>query len=422
MSAVSGSRSRGLRARLAALESRNVTDLSEDVAIFWDSGSRATVTDAEGRRYLDLTAAFGVASVGHANPSVAAAVAEQAERLPHGMGDVHPTEVRVRLLERLAQVVPAGLDAFFLATTGSEAVEAAMKTAVLATGYTRFASYAGAYHGLSLGALSLCGIERFRAPFSAMLPEQPLLLQFPRAESSLEDALMTARATLAARPGIAALFLEPIQARAGCIVPPPGYLRGLRAICNDLGILLVFDEIYTGFGRTGDWFASQHDGVIPDLLCIGKAMGGGFPVSALAGSTRVMRSWPPSRGEALHTSTYLGNPTACAAAIATIDEIERLGLAARAQRMGEELAERFLAMAEIRGVTAVRGRGLMWGVELRDAALARAVTAAALQRGIIVLQSGIRGEVLSITPPIVIGRDELERALGTIATILHEIG
>lgn len=411
MSEIPGPRSRELRARLAAHESRNVTYLSDDFPIFWESASRATVVDVDGNRYTDLTAAFGVAVVGHSNPAVAAAVAEQAQRLMHGMGDVHPTEIRVRLLERLVQIAPKGLERAFLATTGSEAVEAAMKTAMLATGKSGFAAYSGAYHGLSLGALVVNGIEKFREPFVGALPQRPLLLGFPRATTPLDEALSTTRAALGAHDDLAALFIEPIQARGGIVVPPPGYLRGVRAICDELGILLVADEIYTGFGRTGDWFACMHEDVTPDLLCVGKAMGGGFPISALLGTARVMDAWPLSEGEALHTSTYLGNPMGCAAALATIEEIERLGLCARAKRLGEDIAPQMEALRARAHVVDVRGRGLMWGIELRDGATAERVVKNALARGVILLQAGVRGEVLSITPPLVIGEKELEQAL-----------
>jgi 4-aminobutyrate aminotransferase-like enzyme len=420
VSEIPGPRSRALRARLAARESRNVTYLADDFPVFWESASRATVTDVDGNRYIDLTAAFGVAAVGHANPAVAAAIAEQAQRMMHGMGDVHPTEVRVQLLERLLQVAPRGLERAFLATTGSEAVEAAMKTAILATGKSAFAAFGGAYHGLSLGALALCGIEKFRQPFAAALPLRPLLLGFPHAAMPLDDALDAARATLKAHDDLAALFVEPIQARGGCIVPPHGYLRGLRAVCDELGVLLVFDEIYTGFGRTGEWFACAHEGVTPDLLCLGKAMGGGFPISALVGTSAVMDAWPASSGEALHTSTYLGNPMACAAALATIDQLERLGLPARAKRLGTELAPRLEAIAQTRGVAAVRGRGLMWGIELHDGAHADRTVRAALARGVIVLQAGTRGEVLSVTPPLVIGESELDRAFSALRDAISQ--
>ncbi|MGH7737906.1 MAG: aspartate aminotransferase family protein [Candidatus Tyrphobacter sp.] len=418
MSEIPGPQSRSLRARLAEVESRNVTYLGDGFPVFWESASRATVVDADANRYVDLTAAFGVAAVGHANPAVAAAIAQQAQLLAHGMGDVHPTEIRVRLLERLVRIAPRGMERVFLATTGSEAVEAAMKTAMLATGKTSFAAYAGAYHGLSLGALVVCGQERFREPFAGALPSRPLLLGFPREDAALEDALEATRATLSARDDVAALFIEPVQARAGIVVPPQGYLRGVRDICDELGVLLVVDEIYTGFGRTGEWFACNRENVVPDLLCIGKAMGGGFPVSALLGTTRVMSAWPPSAGEALHTSTYLGNPMGCAAALATIDEIERLELCARAKRLGAKLAARLPTLLDMECVADVRGRGMMWGLELRDAATAGRAVKEALARGVILLQAGPTGEVLSITPPLVIAESELERGLSVVTTAI----
>lgn len=368
-----------------------------------------------------MTAAFGVGAVGHANPRVASAIAEQAQRLMHGMGDVHPTEVRVRFLERLMQIVPAPLSKAFLATTGSEAIEAAMKTAALATGKPAFASFSGAYHGLSLGSLALCGIERFREPFEAILPARPLLLGYPHASTPLEDTLTATRAALSNRDDVAALFVEPIQARGGLIVPPFGYLRGLRTICDELGILLVFDEIYTGFGRTGEWFACMHESVVPDILCVGKAMGGGFPISAMAGNDAVMDAWPLSEGEALHTSTYLGNPLGCAAALATIEEIERLGLCARAKRLGEDLVPTLAAIAGLDAVVDVRGRGMMWGIELADGAAADRIVKTALKSGLILLQAGVRGEVISITPPLVIGEQELEQALALLREILRAL-
>jgi 4-aminobutyrate aminotransferase-like enzyme len=192
----------------------------------------------------------------------------------------------------------------------------------------------------------------------------------------------------------------------------------VREICSDFEILLAIDEIYTGFGRTGAWFACEHDNVVPDLLCIGKAMGGGFPISALVGTAQAMDAWPRSEGEALHTSTYLGNPMGCAAALATIEELERLSLPARAKRLGEEIAPRLEALREKRDVVDVRGRGLMWGVETRDGTAANEAVKRALQRGVIVLQAGVRGEVVSITPPLVIGEEELEKAVAILGESL----
>ncbi|MFY9720185.1 MAG: aspartate aminotransferase family protein [Candidatus Cybelea sp.] len=416
--AVPGPRSKLLAEELRTYESRNVTYLAQDFPIFWESAVGSTVEDVDGNRYIDCTAAFGVANAGHRNSRVLEAVMQQASRLVHGMGDVHPTSIRVRLLERLAQIVPRELSKIFLASTGSEAVEAALKTAMLYTGKARFAAFRNGYHGLSLGALSVGGIERFRVPFAGALGPQALLLDYPAAH--LAEASARAREVLSDADDLAALVVEPIQGRAGVIVPPAGYLRELRAICDEREILLIVDEIYTGFGRTGAWFAVDREGVVPDILCIGKAMGSGFPISAAVARSHVMESWPATTGEALHTSTYLGHPLGCAAALATIDEIERLELPARALRLEEMIRSR-LGRLNARGlIVDDRGLGLLWGVQLRSAACAFAVVTSALRNGAIFAQSGVAGDVIAISPPLVIGEEQLARALDILEGAIEE--
>lgn len=415
---VPGPRTGELAPALLRVESRNVTFVDADFPIFWETASGSVVTDVDGNRYIDLTSAFGVANTGHSNPYVAAAVHDQAVRLMHAMGDVHPTEVKVQLLARLAALAPADLNKVFLATTGSEAVEAGMKTAVIATGKSAFAAFRGAYHGLSLGALAISGIPKFREPFAAMLPDTTVFLDYPNAATPVQPALDTVRTTLAARSDVAAVVIEPLQGRGGCIVPPPGYLAGLRKICDSLGILLIFDEIYTGFGRTGTMFACEHEGVVPDILCVGKAMGAGFPISAIVAKSDIMDAWPTSRGEALHTSTYLGNPMGCAAALANIDEIQRHDLPARAASLGHELGVRLDALRSSRSVRDVRGRGLMWGIQLDGGATAERLVKACLKKGLILLQAGPAGDVISLTPPLVIEKQQLFRAIDIIEAAL----
>ena len=413
--AIPGPRTAALHAQLAEYESQNVTYLGEDFPVFWESASGSTVTDVDGNRYIDLTSAFGVASVGHSNPAVTAAITLQANALMHGMGDVHPTEVRSRLLERLARLLPTGLSKTFLATTGSEAVEAALKTAVMATGKHRFLAYRGAYHGLSLGALTVCGIEKFIEPFAGIIPNVTALLDYPDAQRmTLGEATAQFERQAGDTSEVAALIVEPLQGRGGCVLPPKGYLAHLRRFCDERGILMIVDEIYTGFGRTGYWFACEAEGIVPDVICIGKAMGGGFPISAAVAHPAVMNVWPRSTGEALHTSTYLGNPMGCAAALATIEELERGHLPQRARELGELLGSRLERLLADDTVVAVRGRGMMWGIQLRSAADADRVVKRALSRGVILLQAGPAGDVLSITPPLVIDEPVLIRALDII--------
>jgi 4-aminobutyrate aminotransferase-like enzyme len=411
--AIPGARTAALRDSLQSFESRNVTYLAEDFPVFWESASGATVTDVDGNRYIDLTSAFGVASVGHCNPNVVKAVTEQASRLMHGMGDVHPTEVRAQLLERLSRLLPQGLKKTFLATTGSEAVEAALKTAVLASGKHRFIAYHGAYHGLSLGALSVAGIDKFVHPFRGLVPDVATLLDYPEPHAT---SLAEASAQLEAvdSDGVAALIIEPLQGRGGCVLPPKGYLAAVRRFCDARGILMIVDEIYTGFGRTGYWFACEAEGVVPDIMCIGKAMGGGFPISAMCANERVMNVWPASTGEALHTSTYLGNPMGCAAALATIDELERGQLIKRSRHLGEFVRSRLERFHANASIVAFRGRGMMWGMQLRSAADAERLVKRALARGVMLLQAGPAGDVISITPPLVISEPVLSRAFDII--------
>jgi 4-aminobutyrate aminotransferase-like enzyme len=420
--AVPGPRTAASIPLLRAYESRNVTALGDDFPVFWESAAGATVVDVDGNRYLDLTSAFGVANAGHANPNVVAAVTQQAARLMHGMGDVHPTDVRARLLERLAHVLPPGLSKTFLATTGSEAVEAALKTAMLATGRSRFAAFRGAYHGLSLGALAVGGIDKFRVPFAAALGPAPLLLDYPRAGETTTAAAIAATAVqLRSHGDVAAVIVEPIQGRGGCIVPPDGYLAALRRLCDETGSLLIFDEIYTGFGRTGTWFACERDGTVPDLMCIGKAMGSGFPISATVGRPHVMDAWPLSAGEALHTSTYLGNPMGCAAALATIEELQRLDLPARAARIEPAIRARLDAMRRLPAVRDVRGRGMLWGIALEGSDVAEAAVKRALATGVIALQSGPAGDVVAVTPPLTIADAQLDRALDLLEAAIRAV-
>lgn len=418
---IPGPRSRALAETLRRFESRNVTYLADDFPIFWESARDATVMDADGNAYVDFTAAFGVAAAGHANPRVTQAVAAQAARLAHGMGDVHPTAVRTQLLERLGGILPGELSKAFLSTTGSEAVEAALKTAVLATGRSRFATFRGAYHGLSLGALTVCGIEAFRQPFAAALGRDAVLLEYPDREGAAGVAIDDARRALRRHPDVAAVIVEPIQGRAGCVVPPDGYLRGLREVCDELSVMMIVDEIFTGFGRTGTWFAVEREGVVPDIICIGKAMGSGFPISAAVGTPAVMDAWPESTGEALHTSTFLGSPIGCAAALATIDELQRRALPQRAAALGPEFERRLRGLLRYPAVRAIGGRGLLWGLRLRDATAANAVVKGTLQRGLILLQAGIAGDAISISPPLVIAEDEIERGCAILEAVVAAV-
>ena len=410
---VPGPRSRALAERLRAVESRNVTCLAPEAPIFWERAAGANVWDADGNRFLDLGGAFAVANVGHAHPRVVRALADQAERLLHAMGDVHPAAPKVALLEALAARFPGGGPARgVLGSSGADALEAALKTAQLATGRAGVVAFEGGYHGLSYGALDATWREDFRAPFAERLAGRTVFARYGDAE----DARRAARE--AAFP-IGAVLVEPVQGRGGVRVPPPGFLAALRALCDAEDWLLVADEIFTGFGRTGRRFACDAEGVVPDLLCVGKGLASGMPLSACLGRAEVMDAWPESRGEALHTQTFLGHPPSCAAALAALAVLDEEKLVERAAELGaaalELLARRSAGSA---AVQEVRGAGLMIGIECTAPEIAHRAVSGALRRGVILLPCGEDGRVLSVTPPLCIGREALLAGLTEVLACL----
>ena len=416
--------------QLRDFESRNVTFLEPDGSwpIVWDRAKDVFVWDADGKKYLDLTAAFGVAAAGHANPRVVEAGQEQLARLPHAMGDFHPHARKAELARELGRITferwsqKTGRTIF--CNSGFEAVEAALKTALLATGRHGVIVFTGAYHGLGYGALNATHRDFFRKPFEPQLRKFCHFVPFPARAADLATVEFQIRHIIR-REWVGAILVEPIQARGGINVPPPEFLSLLRRLCDENGALLILDEIYTGFGRTGKMFACEHPGVTPDLICLGKALTGGFPLSACVGRADIMdTAWPASRGEALHTSTFLGNPVGCAMALAQIAEIEKLKLPGRAAELGEFLLGELQAkLANGKFQIAARGIGLMAGVELRrhDGSPACVETFAAikelLRRGYIFLPEGEFGNVISFAPPLTITKAHLTKAVAA----LHEV-
>jgi len=432
-----GPASKALAARLSRTEARTVTWLSPEFPVFWTDARGCNVRDADGNEYLDLNGAFGVAVAGHAHPRITEVIRRQAGRLAHGMGDIHPPRVKVELLERLAEVAPWGPadTRILLANSGSEAVEAALKTALLATGRPGIVAFEGAYHGLTLGALASTFRDHFRGPFRERLYPGVGFVPFP---DTMEDGESGAQAALEALEQalddgeerghpVGTVLLEPIQGRGGVRVPPPGFIREVARRARRRGALVLYDEIYTGLGRTGTLFALEAEGVVPDLLCIGKALGGGLPLSACMGPAAVMDAWPPSTGEAIHTSTFLGHPLACAAALAFLDVLEEEGLVERAQAMGETLVTQMAeALADIPGIRGIRGRGMFQGIVVGgpgwpEGVGGREVMLAALRRGLIVLPAGARGEVVELSPPLTLTTGQLEAAVEGLAEAVKEV-
>lgn len=411
VTAIPGPRSRALAETLRTCESPNVTYLAPDFPVFWDHAEDCLVTDVDGNEFLDVTSAFGVAAVGHSHPEIVCAVQTQAARLLHGMGDVHPSDVKVALCRRIADLVPLSDAQVILGQNGADAVEAALKTALLATGKPGVLAFTGGYHGLSYGALEATSRADFRRPFLSQLGGFSAHLPFGGDLAAVEEHLQAG--------AVGAVLAEPIQGRGGIVTPPPGWLPGLRELCTRHGALLILDEIFTGWGRTGDWFACQHENVTPDILCIGKAMGGGLPISACVAPASVMACWPVSQGEALHTSTFLGNPLACAAALAALNVLERDQLPRRAREVGLVFADKLhsLQAKHPQAIQDVRGRGLMLGLEFQAPALALSLVPAALRRGLIVLPAG-DGRVLEFVPPLTITPAQIVWCVDTLDALL----
>ena len=452
-----GPRTRELALRLARVESRNVTYL-ESPPIFWTEARGANVRDADGNVFLDLTGAFGVAVAGHANPVIGAALADQASRLVHGMGDVHPPEIKVRLLERLARLSPWEACRGFLANSGSEAVEAALKTALLATGRPGILAFEGGYHGLTLGSLAATHRADFRAPFAPHLHGGVKFAPFPDVLGAQSPAGAAAGAGASSEAGsgpraqaaagaaalarvdellaeaeaegmpVGAVIVEPIQGRAGVRVPVPGFLAGVAERARAAGALVIHDEIFSGLGRTGRDFAAAWEGpeATPDLVCVGKSLGGGLPLSACLGEASVMDAWPRSEGEALHTSTFLGHPLACATSLAFLDLMETGGLMSRALELGDRLRQDLsAALQDVTALRGLRGRGLFLGLVLDgDGAPPLAgvrVAEEALRRGVIVLPAGPCGEVVELSPPLVLTDAQAAAAVEIVAASVRSV-
>ena len=423
---IPGPRSRELARELRAHESRNVTYVSPGFPVFWERARGANVWDVDGNRFLDLTSGFGVASLGHAPQAIIEGAREQLGRLYHAMGDVHPTSEKVALCRRLSQLTfenwGLGPGKVILTNSGGEAVEAALKTAWLATKRRGVAAFTGGYHGLGYGALTVTGRDFFRAPFAEQLADFATFLPFPdeQVDPMPDPETFSHEAEkVLARGDIGAILVEPVQGRGGEIVPPAWFLPRLRELANRFGALLIFDEIYTGFYRTGPCFACERGDVRPDLICLGKALTGGFPLAACVGTAQMMdAAWPESTGEALHTSTFLGNPLGCRMALESLELLEAVPWGKHVEKLGDHLRPELQRFRQ-EGVPwgPARGVGLMQGLEVLDdngrpdPARAGRLVEAMLARGIILLSGGVGQNVLSFTPPFVIDETEIDFAL-----------
>jgi acetylornithine/N-succinyldiaminopimelate aminotransferase len=392
---------------LHALFLRHVCQTSDGpMALVVQDARGSIVRDAEGREYLDLLAGMGVANVGHAHPEVVSALRSQADRHLHVMvyGEF-VQEAQVRLATRLAGLLPPTLSTVYFTSSGAEAVDGALKTARKATGRPRFVAFAGGFHGDTWGALSVGGNPVYRRPFEPLLPDVALL--------PFDD--VDALAAIDERT--AAVIVEPVQAEGGVRIPHPEFLPALRRRCDAVGALLVFDEVVTAFGRTGRLFALEHQSVVPDLLVLAKALGGGLPLGAFVGAPELMatlRHDPPLA----HVTTFGGHPLSCAAGLAALEVLLRDRLVERAAALGADLRRRLGALAGRGGLSEVRGVGMLVGLEFVDAGACARFARRAWEQRLILNWTLHRDTVVRLSPPLVLTDDEAAEAVARITTAL----
>lgn len=422
--------------RLSEIECPDTTYMSHDFNFptVFKRGKGLFLTDVENKKYLDFTSCFGVLALGHRSDVTLRAIRKQSAKLIHGMGDMYPSESKIKLLEILAKITPYTAPKSMLGLSGSDAVEIAMKTAVLATKRSKFISFDGAYHGVHLAPLHLNHTEHFTKNFKSLLTNHALYLPFPAFSENgahlekecmeepnivltkLEDALKSKL--------YAGLILEPIQGRGGIRIFTQPFLQNCQMLCKKYGTVLIFDEIMTGFGRTGKLFGYEHTNVIPNLICLGKALGGGLPLSACVGD--LMDVWPKSHGEARHTQTFLGHPLACAVAYDTIVHIQK-----KLPEFQKELIkinhefDIFSSLLEkkandqtlkcfVRGVGFMRG---LWFYQHEGTAIQ--LMEKLYSKHILVLPEGAKNNVLALLPSLTVKAQDYQRFFSNLLTIFE---
>jgi acetylornithine/LysW-gamma-L-lysine aminotransferase len=364
-------------------------------------GKGALLWDINGKEYVDCMGSYGVALLGHCHPKVVAAIHAQAEKLISCHASLY-NDKRTEFLQKLVSITPEGLNKAFLSNSGAEAVECAIKLARKYSGKPEIIAMMGAFHGKTMGALSATWDKKYREPFMPLVPE---FKHVP------PDNLEKVKENITDKT--AAVLLEPIRGEGGVRVPPDGFLQGLRQVCYDKNVLLIFDEVQTSFGRTGKLFACQHWGVTPDVMCLAKPFAGGLPIGITVAKENVMSAL--KLGE--HSTTFSGSPLVCAAGCAAIDALVEENLTEKAASMGKYFKTR---LEELQGkhkiIKEVRGLGLMLGVELRFDVLNIVLKCA--ERGVLILDAG--RNVLRFLPPLVITKEQIDKAMSVLDEVLEE--
>ena len=364
-------------------------------------GKGALVWDVNGKEYVDCTSGYGVALLGHCHPKIVEAVCEQAGKLITCHAGYY-NDKRAEFLQKLTSITPKGLNKAFLSNSGAESVECAIKLARKHKGKPEIIAMMGAFHGKTMGALSATWDKKYREPFLPLVPE---IKHIP------PDNLEKVREAISEKT--AAILVEPIRGEGGIRVPPDGFLKGLREICDEKNILLMFDEVQTGFGRTGKLFACEHWNVVPDVICLAKPLAGGLPLGATVARENVMSSFKVGD----HSTTYSGNPLVCAAGCAAIDVLLEEKLPERAAMLGMYFkSELEKLQSKHRTVKEVRGLGFMLGMEMKFDVLNTLLKAK--EKGVLVLDAG--RNVLRFLPPLVIGKEQIDKTISVLDGVLEE--
>jgi 4-aminobutyrate aminotransferase len=389
-----------------------------------DRGEGSWLITKDGRRVLDLTCGIAVTNVGHAHPRVVKAISAQASKLMHISTGVATYESNIALAEALVTVTPRGLDTVFFGNSGAEAVEASIKLARQSTKRQAIIAFRGGFHGRTAGALTVTTSKSsYRLGYGAMLPEvyvapYPYALTCPikpahDANACAEHCLAEIETMLEHEvppEHVAAFLLEPVLGEGGYVAPPSSFVVALREIATRIGALLIMDEVQTGFGRTGAWFATQKHGVDPDILVIAKALGGGLPLGAIVTSREMQDKWISGT----HGSTFGGNPVSCAAGLASFEIIREEGLVARAERLGELMVKELAPLRADPRVREIRRFGAMVAVEFDSKATAKAAVAGALERDVLLITCGVHDQAVRFIPALNIAEDDLRRGVGAL--------
>lgn len=428
VTALPGPRSAEMSARRQAAVAGGVSSSAPVYAADADGG---VIVDIDGNSLIDLGSGIAVTSVGASHPGVAAAVAQQAARFTHTCFMITPYEGYVALAERLNAMTPGDHEkrtAFF--NSGSEAVENAVKVARLATGRQAVVAFDHAYHGRTNMTMALTAKAMpYKTQFGPFAPEiYRMPASYPYRDGLTGEAAAKAAIsrieTQIGAASLAAVIIEPIQGEGGFIVPAPGFLATIVDWCKANGVVFIADEVQTGFARTGSWFASDHEGIVPDIITMAKGIAGGMPLAAITGRADLL--------DAVHPGglggTYGGNPVACAAALATLDAMAEMDLPARARAIEASVLPKLRALSDTGVIGDVRGRGGMLAIEIvkpgtsdPDPVLTKAIAAEAFKRGVILLTCGSYGNIIRLLPPLVISDELLDEGIAVLGDIVREM-